>query len=100
MQNGTVGLFSEEARECETCRASGFTLTFGDLTITDPGKFQGENLSTYHAYHVMLDGFADDDDGPSWRIGNVICVESSDGFVSGESFPTNADAINSWDDNA
>ena len=67
-----------------------------DATICDLGKFEGESLSTYHAYHIMLDGFADDDDGQSWRVGNVIAREHDDGFVIGHAYATEALAIADW----
>ena len=92
--------FSDEAKDCGECKNQGFTMSTDKEWIVGPGKFEGEALSTYHAYHALMDGFADENDGPSWRVGNVVCVESSDGLVYGEAFPTEADAITSWEDNS
>ena len=86
--------FSDEVDTCDDCLGKGFTIKH-DL-ITNPGKFGAETLATYHAYHVMMDGFADDDDGPDWRVGNVICHEQDTGFVDGTVFDTEADAIKAW----
>ena len=87
-------LFSDEADTCEECRAEEFTIRDG--IIRDPGKFEAEPLIAYHAYHVMLEGFADDDDGPAWRIGNVICEESDQGFVYSETYESDEAAIAQW----
>jgi hypothetical protein len=70
--------FSEEAMTCEDCirdhsSDNGLQLT-ADGLIKGPGKFEREPLATYHVYHVMLDGFADDDDGPNW---SHICARAA-----------------------
>ncbi len=64
--------------------------------ISGPGKFQGEPIETYHAYHIMLDGCADDDNGPYWRVDAIICYESEQGFVSGELFSSETEAGDYW----
>lgn len=109
-------LFSDEAATCTECVESGFTLRLyqdglptdkkaDELTpdqrqeavIQSLGKFEGETLATYHAYHVMLEGGADDDNGPYFRVGNVICYERDSGFVDGKVCPSDEAAISLWD---
>lgn len=87
--------FSEEAKTCPLCTDEGFSIE--DDTIRNLGKFEGEPLACYHAYHVMLDGCADDDEGPCWRVGNVICEESEQGFVYCTIFDTEAEAVAAWE---
>lgn len=87
--------FSDEAETCAECLAQEFTIEHG--AIRGPGKFEAEPLAAYHAYHVMLDGGADDDDGPAWRVGNVICEESEQGFVGCDIYDDEADAIEAWE---
>lgn len=67
-----------------------------EATILGPGKFEGEILGTYHAYHIMLDGFEDDSNGPYWRVGNTICFERDTGFVDGEHFESETEAQKHW----
>ena len=95
----TAKQFSEEVDTCEECQIAGYTLNEYGI-ITNPGKFEGEPLAAYHAYHVMMNGFADDDDGPAWRVGNVICEESDQGFVHAEIYDTEEQAIEAWDASA
>lgn len=90
-----TGRFSDEAKTCAECLAQGYEIEHG--AIRNPGKFEAEPLAAYHAYHVMMDGFADDDDGPAWRVGNVVCEESDQGFVYAEVHDTEADAIKAWE---
>lgn len=86
-------LFSDEAAMCAECAAEAFEMTEWD-TIRGPGKFEGEPLCTYHAYHVVLDGCSDDS-GDDWdRVGNVLLVYSGQGFVSGEVCASEAEAKN------
>lgn len=75
--------FSDTAEMCADCAAQGFTLDESGY-IMGPGKFEGEPLATYHAYHVMLDGGVDEDYGRTWLVGNMVCSESEQGFVSCE----------------
>lgn len=116
METETAGkLFSDEAETCVECLNQAFILrTYRDGIPTDrdattedvqeggviqnPGKFEGEVLATYHAYHVMLDGGADDEGGPIWRVGNVVCEDSEQGFVYGEVFGSDAEAQQAFDD--
>ena len=77
--------FSDEANTCIDC-----------LALNSPGKFDAEALATYHAYHTMLSGRTDDEDGIYWRIGNVICERNEDS-VDGLVFGTEAEAIAAWD---
>jgi hypothetical protein len=94
-----AGNFSDEAPFCPVCIAfvaEGHDLT-PDGTIIGPGKFEGQHIAVYHAYHVMLDGGQDDDGGPEWRVGNVLCYESIDGFVWGTIFDTEEEAIADWE---
>lgn len=82
----TLGMskhFSDTAKGCADCAAQGFTLDESGC-VQGPGKFEGEPLATYHAYHAMLDGGADEDCGGAWLIGNMVCSESEQGFVSCE----------------
>ncbi len=72
---------------CDECLAA---------DISGPGKFEGEPIETYHAYHVMLDGAADASYGSWWRVRASVCHESSDGFVSGDHFDTEPAAIDYW----
>ena len=68
-----------------------------DAWIIDPGKFESEPLSTYHAYHVMLDGGADEDHGRAWLIGNMICEETESGFVGADVYASDEEAIAVWE---
>jgi hypothetical protein len=88
--------FSDEADECLECQARGFTTWHGQ--IRNPGKFEGEPLAAYHAYHTMLDGFYDDIDGANWRVGNVICYEDNSGFVYATIYDTEEEAIAAWEE--
>lgn len=85
-------LFSEEAQTCAECAAEGFTIDPASGLIRGPGKFEAEPIETFHAYHVMLGGFTDDDAGSAWRVGNVICEESDSGFVYGRVFGSDEEA--------
>jgi hypothetical protein len=87
--------FSDEAETCETCEAEGWTIRGG--LIADLGKFESEPLSTYHAYHVMLDGFADESDEAAWLVGNMICEESELGFVGADVYESEEQARATWD---
>lgn len=87
--------FSDEAEECQECAEVGFTIVAG--VIRKPGKFEGEPLATYHAYHVAMDGFWDDRTDDYDRVGNVILFYRSDGFVEGAIFADEAEAIEVWD---
>ena len=88
--------FSDEAKTCTECKSQGFT--FSNDVIQDAGKFEGETVETFHAYHVMLEGGADDDDENEWRVGNMICAEDSNGFVYGDVLDTEAEAVRQWND--
>ncbi len=90
-------LFSEEAESCEECLSQEFDLNESGA-IKGPGKFEGEPLATYHAWHLILDGFSDDEiedfDGTLIsRVGNVIAQESESGFVYGSVFDSDGAAI-------
>lgn len=91
----TTTLFSEEADTCTECAIAGFTINEAGV-IANAGKFEAEPLVTYHAYHVMLDGGADDEAGEIWRIGNVIAYESEAGFVTSQTFDSDEDAAERW----
>ncbi len=98
--NNSKLLVSEEAALCDECRQAGFSLDKNGV-IRDPGKFGGEPLSTYHSWHLLMDGFADefvDDRGFifAWRTGNVICQETSSGFVYGAVFASEAEAAEAF----
>ena len=84
-------LFSEEAADCAECKAEGFTINAGE-EIADLGKFEGEPLVTFHAYHNMLNGYMDEEARTVWRCGNVVAGESNDGFVTSTTYDTVADA--------
>lgn len=93
-------LFSDESATCSECLEQDFTMEY-DL-IRDLGKFQGEPLATYHAWHFAMDGFQDDtvtfgsEDYTSEvydRIGNVILSYSEAGFVYGDVSDTEEEAI-------
>jgi hypothetical protein len=89
-------LFSDEAMTCEDCYHQGFRVLDGGA-IGNPGKFEGESISTFHAYHIMLDGFADDSDGAAWLVGNMICEESNNGFVSADIYNSDEAAREIWE---
>lgn len=90
--------FSDEAETCTTCAGQEFTIRDG--IIADPGKFEAEPLATYHAYHVMLDGGADEDGGWAWLVGNMICEETDQGFVGGTIYETDDTARAAWERSA
>lgn len=93
----TAVRFSDEAETCEECRAAEFNIA-GDGRIRDPGKFEGEPLATYHAWHTSLDGGCDSECGDvewfGWYglIGNMIVSTDSVGFVGARVFATDEDA--------
>jgi len=91
--------FSKEAETCEECQKQGFTIRH--RLIMNPGKFEAEPLSTYHAWHYVLEGMEDDTiydgDHPISRVGNVIVEESEAGFVCGQVFDTMEEAMD-WID--
>jgi hypothetical protein len=87
-------LFSDEAETCEQCIGEEFTLRDG--LIANPGKFESEPLSTFHAYHVMLDGGQDEDSGRAWLVGNMICEESESGFVGADVYESDEEARATW----
>ena len=68
-----------------------------EATIGDLGKFEGEPLSTYHAYHVMTEGGQDEDHGSAWLVGNMICEESDSGFVGADIYKDDAEALATWE---
>lgn len=78
---------TEPCKACDECQ---------NADITGPGKFQGEPIETFHAYHVMIDGHAGDTNGPYWRVGSTICHERDDGFVESSHFDTDDEAILNW----
>lgn len=92
--------FSEEAETCAECIEAypESTRAAHDASvIRGPGKFEGEHISTFHAYHVMLEGMADDQLESCWRVGNVIAFERSDGFVIGTVYDTAGEASDAFD---
>jgi len=95
-----VKLFSEEAESCPVCQGEGFTLEHD--VIVDPGKFEGEPLATFHAYHLYLDGFGDeslgdvDGFGAYDKVGNVILHHRSDGLIDGTIYDSDVDAEGAW----
>lgn len=84
-------LFSEEADTCADCLAQEYTIEHG--LIRDAGKFEGEPLAAYHAYHFMLNGFQDEDIDGVVRVGNVLIEESESGFVYSSVYDTEEEAI-------
>lgn len=87
--------FSEEAESCEECLTA-YPLSsraeHDASVIRGPDKFEGEHISTFHAYHVMGIGGADGEWDSYFLVGNVIAFERSDGFVTGEVFDTAGEA--------
>ena len=69
-----------------------------EATICDLGKFEGEHISTYHAYHMSLEGLEDEFNGPYSRVGDVIIYHSDQGFVYGEAYDTEEAAIEAFDE--
>jgi hypothetical protein len=91
-------LLSEEAATCQECLNQEFTIDPQSELIRDLGKFQGELLATYHAYHHWLNGAQDEDvyfeNGQMvTRVGNVLFEESENGFIYGDVFDTEELAI-------
>lgn len=96
MLQQTTVRFSDEASACKECGGQGFT--FHEGKIQNPSKFESEPLATYHAYHVMLEGGDDESDGSVWLIGNMVCEESEQGFVTCCVFDTDEAAIARWEE--
>jgi hypothetical protein len=99
-REGMTREFSHEAETCEECQKQGFTIRHG--LIRNPGKFEGESLSTYHAWHYVLEGMEDDTvyDGnhPISRVGNVIVDENEAGFVCGVAYDKMEQAMDKMDE--
>lgn len=79
---------------CDECAEFARDYSFNSWgTVRDPGKFEGEPIETYHAYHQVMDGFEDasldDVDGTEYvLIGTAIMYVSDSGFVNAQHFDT------------
>lgn len=69
-----------------------------EASICDPGKFEGEHISTYHAFHISMEGGDDDFNGPYSRVGDVIIYHSDQGFVYGEVYDSEEAAIEAFNE--
>lgn len=72
---------------CEDCRSAGYTVING-------------LIATYHAWHISLDGCADDEiygDQYIARVGNSFVTESDSGFVYGTHYDSAIEADQAWD---
>lgn len=77
-----------EINKCEPCITT---------DISGPGTFEGEPIETYHAYHLMLEGAQDEDNGPYWLVGATIAHESDQGHVTGDHYETDEQAKTLWE---
>ncbi len=90
-------LFSDASLGCLECLTEypGETLLQG--VIHNPGKFEGEHISTYHAWHTYMEGGSDDQNGPYILIGNMILHCQEVGFVVGDTWASDGDTGAYWE---
>lgn len=92
----TPPLFSDASLPCLECLTEYPAEVLLQGVIHDPGKFEGEHISTYHAWHTFMAGGSDETNGPYILIGNMILHCQDQGFIVGDTWESEEETRAYW----